>query len=88
MLVGYGVVVPAGVPTPLLPVKPDGEFSIEQLESAAGVASLLRRLLPLRRHLGDGRDRLLSIHDRVTPESPVLPVTRCLLRIAVVMIRS
>ncbi|WP_061300079.1 hypothetical protein [Herbidospora cretacea] len=39
VLAEYGVVIPAGVPTPPLPAKPEGEFSIEQLESAAGVAS-------------------------------------------------
>ncbi|WP_214103992.1 hypothetical protein [Acrocarpospora catenulata] len=32
----YGIVYPDGVPTPPLPAKPDGEFDIANLESAAG----------------------------------------------------
>lgn len=32
----FGIVYPAGVPTPPLPAKPDGEFEIADLESAAG----------------------------------------------------
>ncbi|GLX95448.1 hypothetical protein [Herbidospora sp. NBRC 101105] len=39
VLVEYGVVIPAGIPTPPLPARPEGEFSVEQLEDAAGVAS-------------------------------------------------
>jgi putative thiazole/oxazole-modified microcin (TOMM)-like peptide len=32
----YGIAYPQGVPTPPLPPKPDGEFDIADLESAAG----------------------------------------------------
>ncbi|MFC0865106.1 thiocillin family RiPP [Sphaerimonospora cavernae] len=38
MLAEYGIVYPEGVPTPVLPPKPEGEFSVEELEVAAGVA--------------------------------------------------
>ncbi|MEV1002452.1 hypothetical protein [Nonomuraea sp. NPDC050202] len=37
MLAEYGIVYPEGVATPPLPPKPAGEFSIEELEVAAGV---------------------------------------------------
>jgi hypothetical protein len=33
----YGIAYPEGVPTPQLPLKPDGEFDVADLESAAGV---------------------------------------------------
>ncbi|WP_062440967.1 hypothetical protein [Herbidospora daliensis] len=36
----FGIVYPAGVPTPPLPAKPEGEFEIADLESAAGAAGL------------------------------------------------
>ncbi|WP_066375893.1 hypothetical protein [Herbidospora mongoliensis] len=36
----YGIDYPAGVPTPPLPAKPEGEFEIADLESAAGAASV------------------------------------------------
>ncbi|GGK97850.1 hypothetical protein Sme01_61430 [Sphaerisporangium melleum] len=32
----YGIVYPDGVPTPPLPPRPDGEFDVADLESAAG----------------------------------------------------
>ncbi|WP_214409268.1 hypothetical protein [Sphaerisporangium fuscum] len=35
----YGIVYPEGVPTPPLPSKPEGEFDIADLESAAGYAA-------------------------------------------------
>jgi hypothetical protein len=37
MLAEYGIAYPEGVATPPLPQKPEGEFSIEELEVAAGV---------------------------------------------------
>ncbi|WP_062349298.1 hypothetical protein [Herbidospora yilanensis] len=36
MLAEYGIGYPAGVPTPPLPVRPEGEFELEELEVAAG----------------------------------------------------
>ncbi|WP_214409257.1 hypothetical protein [Sphaerisporangium fuscum] len=36
MLAEYGIAYPEGVPTPPLPAKPEGEFSVEELEAAAG----------------------------------------------------
>ncbi|SEH02054.1 hypothetical protein SAMN05444920_123110 [Nonomuraea solani] len=36
LLSQYGIAYPQGVPTPPLPPKPDGEFDITDLESAAG----------------------------------------------------
>jgi hypothetical protein len=36
LLSQYGIVYPEGVPTPPLPPKPEGEFDIADLESAAG----------------------------------------------------
>ncbi|MEV8633946.1 hypothetical protein AB0395_20030 [Streptosporangium sp. NPDC051023] len=39
MLAEYGIAYPEGVPTPPLPVKPEGEFSVEELEVAAGGGS-------------------------------------------------
>nr|WP_062337248.1 thiocillin family RiPP [Herbidospora sakaeratensis] len=36
LLAEYGVVIPEGVPTPLLPARPEGEFSVEDLQVAAG----------------------------------------------------
>ncbi|GAB1823783.1 hypothetical protein [Herbidospora sp. RD11066] len=36
----YGVVIPEGVPTPLLPVRPKGELTIEKLGMTSGTASL------------------------------------------------
>jgi hypothetical protein len=38
VLVEFGVELAEGVPTPVLPPRPDGEFSVEQLESVAGSA--------------------------------------------------
>jgi hypothetical protein len=36
LLSQYGIAYPEGVPTPPLPPKPEGEFDITDLESAAG----------------------------------------------------
>ncbi|WP_043622406.1 hypothetical protein [Nonomuraea candida] len=36
LLSQYGIAYPEGVPTPPLPPKPEGEFDIADLESAAG----------------------------------------------------
>ncbi|WP_170990853.1 thiocillin family RiPP [Herbidospora galbida] len=36
VLAEYGVVIPEGIPTPPLPARPEGEFSVEELEMAAG----------------------------------------------------
>ncbi|SDL13038.1 hypothetical protein SAMN05421874_11670 [Nonomuraea maritima] len=36
MLEEYGIAYPQGVATPPLPAKPVGEFSVEELETAAG----------------------------------------------------
>ncbi|GLX95447.1 TIGR04351 family putative TOMM peptide [Herbidospora sp. NBRC 101105] len=36
LLAEYGFALPAGVSVPPLPPKPEGEFSVEQLETAAG----------------------------------------------------
>ena len=38
MLAEYGIAFPAGVPTPVLPTKPVGEFSIDELELVAGTS--------------------------------------------------
>ncbi|GIH72512.1 hypothetical protein [Sphaerimonospora thailandensis] len=38
VLAQYGIVYPSGVPTPPLPARPEGEFDIAELESAAGSA--------------------------------------------------
>ncbi|MET7338890.1 hypothetical protein [Nonomuraea sp. NPDC005650] len=35
----YGIAYPEGVPTPPLPPRPEGEFDITELESAAGSAA-------------------------------------------------
>ncbi|MEV6981435.1 thiocillin family RiPP [Sphaerisporangium sp. NPDC051017] len=39
LLAEYGIAYPEGVPTPPLPEKPTGEFSLEELEVAAGAAN-------------------------------------------------
>ncbi|WP_030454983.1 MULTISPECIES: thiocillin family RiPP [Herbidospora] len=36
MLAEYGISYPEGVATPPLPARPEGEFSVEELEVAAG----------------------------------------------------
>jgi hypothetical protein len=38
LLAEYGISYPADVETPPLPAKPEGDFSVEELELAAGVA--------------------------------------------------
>ncbi|MFC4535342.1 hypothetical protein [Sphaerisporangium dianthi] len=35
----YGIAYPAGVPTPPLPPRPDGEFDIADLDTAAGTSA-------------------------------------------------
>ncbi|MBB5778828.1 hypothetical protein AB0K16_51260 [Nonomuraea jabiensis] len=39
LLSQYGIAYPEGVPTPPLPPKPEGEFDITDLETAAGTSA-------------------------------------------------